>query len=83
MSLISGYRHLLSVAEQRKHNADVTPHDLRHCRAASVGRDCLEVSWGRGDGWVMFYRRALGRLCPTLPPRWDLPPSPWRGTTLT
>ncbi len=43
VSLTSNYHHLLSVAEQRKHNANATPHNLRHCRAASVGRDCLAV----------------------------------------
>ncbi len=44
VSLTSDYRHLLSVAKQRKHDTDTTPHDLRHCRATSVGRDCLAVS---------------------------------------
>ena len=31
--------------------------DLRHTRAAFVGPDCLAVSWGRGDGFVVVYRR--------------------------
>jgi len=31
--------------------------DLRHTRAAFVGPDCLVVSWGRGDGFVVIYRR--------------------------
>jgi hypothetical protein len=31
--------------------------DLRHTRAALIGPDCLVVSWGRGDGLVVVYRR--------------------------
>ena len=41
------------------HNSCSPPHDLRHCRAASIGKDCLMVSWGRGDGWIVFYRRIV------------------------
>ncbi len=31
--------------------------DLRHTRAVFIGPDCLVVSWGRGDGFVVIYRR--------------------------
>lgn len=31
--------------------------DLRHTRAALIGPDCLAVSWGRGDGFIVMYRR--------------------------
>ena len=34
-----------------------TLSDLRHTRAAFVGPDCLAVSWGRGDGFIVIYRR--------------------------
>ncbi len=34
-----------------------TLSDLRHTRAALIGYDCLAVSWGRGDGFVVVYRR--------------------------
>jgi hypothetical protein len=33
-------------------------YDLRHCRAASIGFDCLMVSWGfGGDRSIVVYRR--------------------------
>ena len=40
------------------------PHDLRHVRAASIGTDCLMISWGRGDGWIVFYQKVVVVVVP-------------------
>ncbi|KAL9186891.1 hypothetical protein ACHAXT_010611 [Thalassiosira profunda] len=52
VTLTSDHRLLLNLGRRND-----KPHDFRHVRAARIGNDCLMISWGRGDGWVVFYRR--------------------------
>ena len=57
VTLTSDWQHLVSLGNCDGNDVQAPPHDLRHCRAASIGRDCLMVSWGRNDGWIIFYHR--------------------------
>eukprot|EP00970_Alexandrium_tamarense_P018266 scaffold13325_cov287-Alexandrium_tamarense.AAC.10 len=58
VKLTSDWQDLLSSTTQQTGNSLKPLFDLRHCRAASIGPDCLVVSWGiGGEGWVVFYRR--------------------------
>ena len=43
--------------EELNNYASVNTFHLSHARAASVGPDCIAVSWGFPDGIVVFYRR--------------------------
>lgn len=51
LTLTSDRQHLLQIVESNE------PIDFRHARASCIGPDCLAISWGMGDGWVVFYRR--------------------------
>ena len=56
--LTSDHADLLSFATRLDRDDPKPLYDLRHCRAASVGSDCLVISWGLGgDGSVVIYRR--------------------------
>lgn len=56
--LTSDHADLLSFATQLDKDDPKPLYDLRHCRAASIGSDCLVISWGLGgDGSVVLYRR--------------------------
>mmetsp|Transcript_28198 Transcript_28198/g.60340 ORF Transcript_28198/g.60340 Transcript_28198/m.60340 type:complete len:95 (-) Transcript_28198:11-295(-) len=48
VTLTSDRQHLLQIVESND------PIDFRHARASCIGPDCLAVSWGMGDGWVVF-----------------------------
>lgn len=55
VTLTGDWHHLEGLIQFREPQAP--PYDLRHCRAAAIGHNCIIVSWGRGDGWVVIYRR--------------------------
>ena len=55
VTLTGDWHHLEGLIQSREPQAP--PYDLRHCRAATIGHNCIIVSWGRGDGWVVIYRR--------------------------
>ena len=58
ISLTSDHNELLSFATKLDKDDPKPLYDLRHCRAASIGPDCLMISWGLGgDGSIVFYRR--------------------------
>ncbi|KAL3787579.1 hypothetical protein HJC23_000067 [Cyclotella cryptica] len=58
ISLTSDWDELLSFTTQIDKDDPKPLYDLRHCRAASIGPDCLMISWGLGgDGSIVFYRR--------------------------
>ena len=59
VTLTSDWQHLSSIIQppQNHQQGHKTLHDLRHCRASCIGNDLLMISWGRGDGWVVFYHR--------------------------
>ena len=58
ISLTSDWNELLSFTTQVDKDDPKPLYDLRHCRAASIGSDCLMISWGLGgDGSIVFYRR--------------------------
>jgi hypothetical protein len=41
-------------------NSKATTFHVEHVRAASLGPNCLAISWGFGDGIVVVYRRLEG-----------------------
>ena len=55
VTLTGDWHHLEGLIHAREPQAP--PYDLRHCRAAAIGHNCIIVSWGRGDGWVVIYRK--------------------------
>jgi len=59
VTLTSDWQHLSSIIQppQNHQQSNKILHDIRHCRASCIGNDLLMVSWGRGDGWVVFYHR--------------------------
>jgi hypothetical protein len=58
ISLTSDHNELLSFVTKLDKDQPRPLYDLRHCRAASIGSDCIIVSWGLGgDGSIVFYRR--------------------------
>ncbi|KAL7488390.1 hypothetical protein ACHAW6_013974 [Cyclotella cf. meneghiniana] len=58
ISLTSDWNELLSFTTNVDKDDPKPLYDLRHCRAASIGSDCLMISWGLGgDGSIVFYRR--------------------------
>ena len=58
ISLTSDHNELLSFTTKLDKDEPKPLYDLRHCRAASIGPDCLVISWGLGgDGSFVFYRR--------------------------
>jgi len=59
VTLTSDWQYLSSLIQppQNHQQGNKILHDIRHCRASCIGNDLLMVSWGRGDGWVVFYHR--------------------------
>jgi hypothetical protein len=58
ISLTSDHNELLSFVTKLDKDQPLPLYDLRHCRAASIGSDCIIILWGLGgDGSIVFYRR--------------------------
>ena len=55
VTLTSDRAALCQFVDEKSHDS---LNDLRHTRAALIGPDCLAVSWGRADGFIVIYRRA-------------------------